>query len=90
MLHIATISSSLREFILMLDRRTAKMYIEEVVLEGKDFDKDVWANFKFIQDDNLANDISEFCSELGLRDIKKITEICIDMGRAEWTQPPIP
>jgi len=88
MLHVATIGYGLREFILMVDRSTAKMYIEEVVLETKDFDKDVWANLKFIQDDALANDLSEFCDKEGLRDIKKIAEKLIDMGRSEWTQPP--
>lgn len=88
MLHLATIGYGMREFILMYYREAAKLYIEEVVLETKDFDKDVWANFKFIEDDSLANDLAEFAEERGLRDMKKITEKCIDMGRPEWTQPP--
>lgn len=86
MLHIATINYGLREFILMLHRPASKMYIEEVVLESKDFSKDVWANMKFIEDDSLANDLAEYCNEQGLRDMGKITEKCIDMGKGQWIQ----
>ena len=89
MLHIATISYGLREFVLMVDRNTGKMYIEEVVLQTVDFQKDVWANYKFIADDSLAKDIAEYCDQEGLRDMRKITERCIDMGYPEWTQPSV-
>lgn len=78
MLHIATIGYGLREFVVMLEKKTQKVYIEEVVLESKDFNKDVFANFKFIEDDNFANDIAEFCNENKLIDMKKISERLID------------
>lgn len=78
MLHIATISYGLREFVGMLDRRTQKFYIEEVVLESKDLQKDIWANFKFIEDDNLAYDLAKFCEEKKVLDMKKLQERLID------------
>lgn len=74
MLHIATIGYGLREFIVMLDRNTQKMYIEEVVLETKDFSNDVWANMKFIQDDELAFDLAKFAEDKKLIDMKRIQE----------------
>lgn len=81
MLHIATISYGLREFVGMLDRRTQKFYIEEVVLQSQDFSKDVWANFKFIEDDALAFDLAKFCEEKKVLDMKKLQERLIDEGR---------
>ncbi len=80
MLHLASISYSLREFILMLDITTQKTYIEEVVLESKDFSQDVWANLKFIQDDQLAEDLAAFCQDRKLIDVKRIQERLIDQG----------
>jgi hypothetical protein len=80
MLHLATIQDGFREFVAMLDLTTQKFYIEEVVLESKDFQKDVWANFKFIQDDSLAQELAAFCEEKKVRDMKKIQETLIDQG----------
>jgi hypothetical protein len=81
MLHVVTISYGLREFVGMLDRRTQKFYIEEVVLESKDFSKDVFANFKFIEDDNLAFDLAQFCQEKNILDMKRLQERLIDEER---------
>lgn len=81
MVHIATIGYGLREFVAMLDRTTQKFYIEEVVLESKDFQKDVWANFKFIDDDSLAIDLAKFCEDKKLLDMKRIQEVLIDQGK---------
>lgn len=80
MLHLSTIGYSLQEFILMLDINQNKIYIEEVVLESKDLSKDVWANFKFIEDDALAEDIYRFCEDRKLIDMKRVQETIIDMG----------
>lgn len=88
MLHLATIGSGLREFILMYDRNSGKVYIEEIVLTSVDFSNDVWCHFKFIHDDNLANDLAFFCEEHNLRDMKKISERIVDMGKPEWLRPP--
>jgi hypothetical protein len=78
MLHLATISYSLREFILMLDVTQNKIYIEEVVLVSVDYSKDVWANFKFIEDDSLAEDLYKFCEDKKLIDMKRVQETILD------------
>lgn len=87
MLHLATIGYGLREFIAMVCVKGPKAnncYIEEVVLESKDFDKDVWANCKFIQDDNLAFDLAKFAEEKGLVDMKRRTNELAATGRLHW------
>lgn len=83
-LHIATISYGLREFIFMLDYTTQKMYIEEVVLETTDFEEDVWANMKFIDDDNLAFDLAKFAEEQKLTDMKRIQNYLIALKERVW------
>lgn len=87
MLHLATIGYGLREFIVMSciqGPQSGRCYIEEVVLESKDFDKDVWANCKFIQDDNLAFDLAKFVEEQGLTDMKKRFNELEDRGKFSW------
>ena len=74
MLHLGTIGYGLREFIVMHCRRgphNGQTYIEEVVLNNVDFSTDVFANCKFIDDDNLAQDLAAFAEEKGLLDIRK-------------------
>ena len=85
MLHVGTISYGLREFVAMLDLRTQRIYIEEVVLETKDFSDDVWANMKFISDDNLAFDLAKFAEDEKLTDMKKIQEYMIVQRDRIWT-----
>lgn len=84
MLHIATIGYGLREFIFMLDVLTQKMYIEEVVLETKDFANDVWANMKFIEDDNLAHDLAKFAEDKKITDMKRIQNYLYEMKVNSW------
>ena len=72
-LHLGTIQYGLREFIVMHCRAgmyKGNTYIEEVVLNTIDYSKDVFANCKFIDDDNLAHDLARFAEESGLLDIK--------------------
>lgn len=72
-LHLGTIGYGLREFIVMTcinGPHQGKTYIEELVLTNVDFTKDVFANCKFIEDDNLAFDLAKFAEEKGLTDIK--------------------
>jgi hypothetical protein len=83
MIHIATIAYGLREFVAMLDKNTQRFYIEEVVLHSVDFTQDVWANFKFIDDDSLAFDLAKFCEEKKVLDMKKIQEVMIDQRRIQ-------
>lgn len=80
MLHICTISCGFQEYICMLHVQTSQVYIEEVVLESKDLQKDVWANFKFIDDDNLAADLAAFCYDKQVLDIKRIHSVISDGG----------
>ena len=62
-------------------------YIEEVVLTSVDFSKDVYANCKFIDDDNLAYDLAKFVEDKQLVDTKKIAEELIDRGKFGWMMP---
>jgi len=85
MLHLGTISYSLREFIVMYCRsgiHRGKCYIEEVVLTSTNFSEDVFANLKFIADDNLANDLAMFAGEQKLTDLKRISDTLIDTSRS--------
>jgi len=61
-----------------------KCYIEEAVLTTIDFSTDVYANCKFIEDDNLAYDLTKYADEQGLTDMKKRTSEIIDRGNFEW------
>lgn len=73
MVHLGTIEYGFREFIVMHCRagsHQGNTYIEEAVLTTVDFSKDVFANSKFIEDDNLAQDLAAFAEEKGLLDIK--------------------
>jgi hypothetical protein len=73
MVHLGTIGYGLREFVVMTCVRGPKKgntYIEEVVLTSVDYTEDVFANCKFIEDDNLANDLANYAREQGLLDIK--------------------
>lgn len=74
MLHLGTIGSGLREFVVMTciaGRHEGKTYIEEVVLTSVDWQKDVFANLRFIVEDTLAQDLAEFAREKGLLNIKE-------------------
>lgn len=74
MLHLGTIERGLREFIVMHCVRgphKGNTYIEEVVLNTVDFKNDVYANCKFIDDDELAGELAEFATDKGLLDIKE-------------------
>ena len=80
MIHIATIGYGLRDFVAMLDKTTQKFYIEELVFETKDLSKDIWGNFKFIQDDALAEDLAAFCEANKVLDMKRIQQVLLDGG----------
>lgn len=86
MLHCATISEGLREYVAILCIRGPKkgnVYIEEAVLHSMDYSKDVYAGFKFIQEDKLAEELAEYCRVNNLIDMKKIAETLIDSNRAK-------
>lgn len=87
LLHLGTITSGIREFVVMVaigGPKRGNCYIEEVVLESKDFGKDVFAHLKFIKEDKLAEDLAAFAEEQSLTDMKKRSEELIDRGRTQW------
>lgn len=89
MLHLGTIGYGLREFIVMLCWQGSckgKVYIEEIVLNTVDFTNDVTANCKFIEDDNLANDLARYAEEQKLTDMERVIGTLSETGKADiWT-----
>jgi len=74
MIHLGTIKKGLQEFIVILcigGPKKGQVYIEEVVLNTVDFSKDIFANCKFIADDNLAQELADFAQEKGILNIKE-------------------
>jgi hypothetical protein len=68
-LHLGSIQSGMHEYILMKcihGRHQGKVYIEEVVLNSVNYSEDVFANLKYISDDNVAKDLAAFVQEKGL------------------------
>jgi len=84
MLHLGTITYGLKEFVVMLDRTSQKAYIEEVVLTSQSFSEDITAHCKFIEDDNLAEDLARFAEEHKLTDMKERANELNDLKRLEW------
>lgn len=88
-LHLATIGYGLREFCALAciaGLSKGKVYIEELVVNTVDFTQDIYANFKFISDDNLANDLTNFCTEKGLLDVAKRMTEGLETGVVKWNQ----
>tara|TARA_Y100000310_G_scaffold338540_1_gene428447 strand:+ start:10094 stop:10411 length:318 start_codon:yes stop_codon:yes gene_type:complete len=87
LMHLATIEYGLREFVVMLGTigdTKGKAYIEEVVLNTVDFKNDVFANLKFIEDDNLANDLAQWAMEKGLLDMRERGHEAFEQGIKLW------
>lgn len=73
MLHLGTIGYGFREFIVMHCKsgpHKGKTYIEEVCLNTVNFQDDLFANCKFIADDNLAQDLAAYAAENKLLDME--------------------
>ncbi len=87
LMHMATIGYGLREFIVMVGVRgpsKGSAYIEEAVLTSVDYNDDVYAHLKFIDDDNLANDLAEWVTEVGLLDMKERGFEAFEQGLKLW------
>ena len=87
LVHMATIGYGLREFIAMVGvagDAKGNAYIEEAVLTSVDYDKDVYANLKFIDDDNLANDLAKWVQDKGLLDLKERGFESFEQGIKLW------
>lgn len=81
MIHLGTIGYGLREFIVMVNRYNQKCYIEEVVLVSQSFKEDVTAHCKFIEDDNLANDLAAYAEENKITDLRERSNELNDMNK---------
>jgi hypothetical protein len=57
--HVATIHNGLREYICMIEALTQQCYIEEIT----------GGHLSFIEDDNLALALAQFCEEKGVKDM---------------------
>ena len=87
LIHMATIGYGLREFIVMVGvsgPTKGKAYIEEAVLTSVDYSEDVYANLKFIKDDNLAEDLAKWAMERGLLDMKERGFESFEQGIKLW------
>lgn len=87
MIHLGTIGRGLREFVVLLCTQglsQGQCYIEEVVIQSVNWDEDVFANLKFIQDDELAEELYVFAAENKLTDMKTVSETLISSRRESW------
>jgi hypothetical protein len=87
LLHMATVGYGLREFIVMVGVQgniKGKAYIEEAVLTTVNYSEDVFANLKFIDDDNLANDLAAWVMDKGLLDMKERGHEAFEQGIKLW------
>lgn len=87
MLHLATVGYGLQEFVAMLcvyGPKANNLYIEELVVNSVDWSNDVFGNFKFIDDNNLANDIAAFLNQHQLISIDKIATILGEQKKLGW------
>jgi len=87
LIHVATIGYGLREFVVMVGAQGSlkgKAYIEEAVLTTVNYSEDIFANLKFINDDNLANDLAEWVLEKGLLNMKERGHEAFEQGIKLW------
>jgi hypothetical protein len=87
LMHLATIEDGFHEYIAMVaiaGPHKGNCYIEEVVLNTVSWTDDVFANLKFIEDDNLAFDLAKFCEEKGITDVPKRLNELAETGRISW------
>lgn len=83
MLHLATLSKGLREFYVMVcisGAHKGKCYIEEYVPTTVSFSDDIFGNFKFIQNDEEAKELADFCERYKLNDIGERSGEMVETG----------
>jgi hypothetical protein len=86
MLCLGQITKGLREFWCLLcvsGAHQGKCYIEEYVPTTVSFSDDIFGNFKFIQDDEEAEELTRFAEQHKLTDIRERAGELVetDMGR---------
>lgn len=64
-IHIATVHNSMKEYICFIDTIENRCYIEDIT----------GGSLKFIEDDNLAFDIAKFLEDIGITDMKNVSEV---------------
>jgi len=72
-MHLATLHHGLREYMCFTDKETNKVYIDEIT----------GGSLAFIQDDKLAQALTDYLTYLGILDINKPTVI-----DNEWLRKP--
>lgn len=83
MLCLGQISKGLREFWVLLcisGAHKGKCYIEEYVPTTVSFSDDIFGNFKFIQDDEEAEELTRFCELHKLSDISERAGEMVETG----------
>ena len=83
MLRLAILGKGLREFWVLLcisGAHKGKCYIEEYVPTTVSFSDDIFGNFKFIQDDEEAEELTRFCEQHKLSDMKVRSSEMIETG----------
>jgi hypothetical protein len=87
MLHICSLQRGLREYWVMLcvqGEHKGKCYIEELVPNTSSFKDDIFGNFKFIEDDDLALELAQFAQEHKLIDVAEKAAELADQGKLHW------
>lgn len=87
MLHIATVGYGLRDFVCMLcimGSKANNLYIEELVPTTNSSVEDIYGNFKFIDDDDLATELAMFLAMHNITSIDKIASILAETKRIGW------
>ncbi len=87
MLHLGTITQGLREFWVMLcvqGEHNGKCYIEEYVPTSISFNDDIFGHFKFIKDDELAEELARFAERKKLTDIPSRINELKELGKVHW------
>jgi hypothetical protein len=83
MLRLARLSRGLKEYWLMIciaGLHSGKCYIEEYVPTTVSFSEDIYGHFKFIQDDEEAEELARFCQEHKLSDIAERSSEMVESG----------
>lgn len=86
MLRLAIVSKGLKEFHLMLcisGAHKGKCYIEEYVPTTVDYKNDIFGNFKFIENDEEAEELARFCERHKLTDLQERTGEMVESGLAK-------
>jgi hypothetical protein len=86
MLCLGKVGKSLREFWVLLcvaGPHKGKCYIEEYVATNIDFKNDIWGNFRFVADDEEAEELTRFAERHKLTDIAARSNELVERGMGQ-------